>query len=79
MFCDDPEEWDKGHEGRLKKGGICIYNKTDSCYCTAETNTALWSNHPPIKNKFKKLPPKKKKTKRVSVRVRESSGREHVF
>ena len=40
MFCDDLEEWDKGQGGRLKKEEICIYNKTDSCYCIAETNTA---------------------------------------
>ena len=40
--------------GRFKGGGdICIF-MADSCCCTAETNTTLPSNYPPIKNKFSK-------------------------
>ena len=47
--------WKEVQEG----GDICIL-MADSCCCRAETNTTLYSNYPPIKNKLKK----EKKVKR---------------
>ena len=41
-------------EGRFKWGGDIYIFMADSCCCTAETNTTLPSNYPPIKNKFSK-------------------------
>ena len=45
--------WGVRGEGGLR-GRECM---ADSCWCMAETNTILWKNYPPIKNKtkFKKI------------------------
>ena len=50
MLCDDLNGQDRGGvRGRLKrKGGICIHIVDSRC-CTAEANTTLSSNYPPIK------------------------------
>ena len=55
MLCDNLEGWDGVGDGRegQEEGDICI-PVADSCWCMAETNTTMQSNHPPIKNKFKK-------------------------
>ena len=55
MLCDNLEGWDGLGGGREVQEGrdICI-SIADSC-CVAETNTALQSNYPPTKNKFKKF------------------------
>ena len=36
-----------------EEGEICMHMADSRC-CTAETNTTLESNYPPIKNKLKK-------------------------
>ena len=41
----------KGRGREVHKGGDTCLPMADSCWCTAETNTALWSNYPLIKNK----------------------------
>ena len=53
MLCDDLEGWDQGWVlgGRLKRDGDVWIYIADSCCSTAETNTAMKSNYPPIKNK----------------------------
>ena len=50
-LCDDLDGWDKGWGGtEAQEGGdICIL-LADSHGCTPETNTALQSNYPTIKN-----------------------------
>ena len=56
-WCSDSlEGWDRrgGPRRDAQEGGdICIL-MADSCYCLAETNTTLYSNYPPVKNKLKK-------------------------
>ena len=55
MFCDNLEGWDGMGGGReLKEGGEVCVLVADSYWRTAETNTTLESNYPPIKNKLKK-------------------------
>ena len=51
MLCDDLEGWDE--EIGWEEGDICILTADSHC-CTAETNTPLQSNYPPIKIKFKR-------------------------
>ena len=54
MLCDNEEGWD-GVGGRrdIQEGGdICI---PVIHMIHAETNTILYSNHPPIKNKLIKI------------------------
>ena len=54
MLCDNLDGWDGVGGGRevQERGDICT-PVVDSC-CTAETNTILQSNYPPIKNKYSK-------------------------
>ena len=40
---------------RFKREGTCVYLMADSCCCTTETNTILYSNYPPIKTQEKKI------------------------
>ena len=35
-----------------QEGGDICTHMVDSCHCMAETNTILYSNCPPIKNKY---------------------------
>ena len=51
VLCDDLEGWDE--EIGWEEGDICILTADSHC-CTAETNTPLQSNYPPIKIKFKR-------------------------
>ena len=51
MLCDDPEGWDAEVGGRLKSQGMYVYLQLISHCCTAETNTTLQRNYPPIKKK----------------------------
>ena len=45
--------WGAEEGGReVKKGGDLCIPMADSCCCKAETNTVLYSNYPPIKNKY---------------------------
>ena len=37
---------------KFQEGGDMCVPMADSCWCVAETNTILRSNHPPVKNKF---------------------------
>ena len=54
MLCESLEGWGGVGGGReIQEGeGICI-PMAGSCWYMPATNT-LWSNYPPIKNKFKK-------------------------
>ena len=49
VLCKNLEGWEVGE--RFKKEGTYAHLMADSCWCMAQTNTALWSNYPPIKNK----------------------------
>ena len=52
-LCDNLEGWDGVGGGReAQEGGDVCIPMADSCWCVAENNTTLYSNHPPIKNKF---------------------------
>ena len=54
MLCDNLDGWDGVGGGReVQEGGDICIPVVDSC-CTAETNTILQSNFPPIKNKYSK-------------------------
>ena len=49
MLCDNPEGWDGVGGGReVHKGGNVRIPMADSNWCTAETNTIVQSNYPPI-------------------------------
>ena len=49
---DDLEGWDVVGGGReVQEGGNMWIPMTDSRCCMAETNTALYSNYPSVKNK----------------------------
>ena len=53
MLCDDLEGWDVVGGGReVQEGGNMWIPMADSRCCMAETNTALYSNYPSVKNKF---------------------------
>ena len=45
---------ESGDEKEVQEGGDICIPVADSRWCMAETNTTMQSNHPPIKNKFKK-------------------------
>ena len=55
VLCDDLETWDEAWEGGSRGKAymcVCIYMLTaDICCCTAETNSILQSNCPPILKK----------------------------
>ena len=52
VLSDNLEGWGGwGWGGGLEGGDMCV-PMADSCWCVAETNTILRSNHPPVKNKF---------------------------
>ena len=52
-LCDNLEGWDGMGGGReAQEGGDICTHMVDSCHCMAETNTILYSNCPPIKNKY---------------------------
>ena len=51
MRCDDLERWDGGYRREAQVGGNIYILIVDSCCCTAETNTILQNDYPPIKKK----------------------------
>ena len=53
VLCENLKGWDVegGGEQVQERGDACI-PMADSCWCTAENNTTLQSNYPPIKNKL---------------------------
>ena len=65
MLCDNSAVGAMGEDRvgvgkEVQEGGdICIL-MTDLCCCMAETNTTLYSNYSPIKNKLKKRKKRKK-------------------
>ena len=50
---DNLEGWDGVEGGSEVPEAADIVPTADSCWCMAETNTIVWSNYPPIKNKVK--------------------------
>ena len=60
MLCDDlvgREEvnWKQGIGRDVQEGGDVCIHIADTLCCTAETNTTLQSNYPPVKKKKKKV------------------------
>ena len=53
-FWKKKNEWDGvGGLGEVQEGAAICIPMTDSGCCTAEDNTVLLNNYPPIKNKVK--------------------------
>ena len=53
LLCDYLERWDRGCGREAQQGGDPCILMADSCFCSAEINTTLWSNYPPNKKKLK--------------------------
>ena len=53
VLCDNLEVWDGlGGTREVQEGGDICIPVADSRCCIGETNTTLYSNYPPVKNKF---------------------------
>ena len=53
--CESDNQWwsikEVGSGREVQEGGNICIPMAGSYWCMAETNTLLWSNYPPIKNK----------------------------